>query len=163
MASGDPMNVPEAITKLNEALSLQYRSVLEHTLVAGTMHGVQWQALEPLLSQFAADELDDARRMVQKVVAIGGEPTTDPAPFSLPASPEAALRQLVEHETETLAAFHAVIPETGQEPRSEALEHRLEHLIMRKQEQVDTLRRAIGDSWAWGPVRGMALLRRRCR
>jgi hypothetical protein len=43
-----------------------------------------------------------------------------------------------------VAALHAVIPHTGQEPRSEALEHRMEHLIMRKQEQVDTLRRAVG-------------------
>lgn len=51
---------------------------------------------------------------------------------------------LVDHECETLVALHRVLPDTGQEPRSEALEHRIEHLIMRKQEQVDTLRRALG-------------------
>ena len=32
--------------------------------------------------------------------------------------------------------------DTGNEGRSEALEHRLEHSIMRKQEQVDALIRA---------------------
>ena len=146
MADDDPMNVPAVIDLLHEALRLQYRSVLEHAVIAGTMSGVQWQALEPLLSSFATDELEDTRRMVQKLVAVGGSPTTAPAPFELPESPEEALRQLVDHECETLAAFHAVIAETGQEPRSEALEHRLEHLIMRKQEQVDTLRRAIGEA-----------------
>ena len=144
MSDADPMNVDAAVAKLNTALALQYRSAIEHTLVAGTLTGVPWQPFFALLRTSCADELDDARRMVEKVVAIGGTPTTDVAPFTLPADPEAALRQLIDHECETLAAFHAVIPDTGQEPRSEAMEHRLEHLILRKQEQVDTLRRALG-------------------
>jgi hypothetical protein len=41
------------------------------------------------------------------------------------------------------SVLHAVIPPSGQEPRSEALEHLMEHLIMRKQNQVDVLRRAL--------------------
>jgi hypothetical protein len=49
---------------------------------------------------------------------------------------------LIESEDEAIAALHAVIPYSGQEPRSEALEHLMEHLIMRKQNQVDWLRRA---------------------
>ncbi len=56
----------------------------------------------------------------------------------------AAVDLLIDTECEALAALHAVIPHTGQEPRSEALEHLLEHVIMRKQEQVDTLLRARG-------------------
>lgn len=146
MPDAEPMNVAAAVEKLNAALALQYRSAIEHTVVAGSLTGVQWQPLETLLWAWAEAELDDARRIVQKVVAIGGAPTTDVAAFTLARSPEEGLRQLVEHERETLAAFHAVIPETGQEPRSEAMEHRLEHLIMRKQEQVDTLRRTLGVS-----------------
>ena len=144
MSDVEPMKVDAALSKLNAALALQFRSAIEHTVVAGTLTGVQWQPLEPLLWTWAEAELDDARRMVQKVVAIGGTPTTEVATFDLQTDPEAGLRQLIEHEDEALAAFHAVIPETGQEPRSEAMEHRLEHLIMRKQEQVDTLRRTLG-------------------
>ena len=144
MSDADPMQVDAALQKLNAALTLQYRSAIEMTVVAGTLTGVQWQPLESLLWPWAEAELDDARRMVQKVVAIGGTPITETAPFELRTSPEEALRQLVDHECETIAAFHAVIPETGQEPRSEAMEHRLEHLIMRKQEQVDTMRRTLG-------------------
>ncbi|MDP9070518.1 MAG: hypothetical protein M3N68_04400 [Actinomycetota bacterium] len=56
----------------------------------------------------------------------------------------AAVDLLIDTECEALAALHAVIPHTGQEPRSEALEHLLEHVIMHKQEQVDTLLRARG-------------------
>ena len=144
-SDAEPMKVQSAIEKLNAALRLQFRSAIEHTVVAGSLTGLPWQPLESLLWSYAESELDDARRMVQKVVAIGGTPTTEVAPFDLAGSGEAALKQLIDHECEALAAFHAVIPDTGQEPRSEAMEHRLEHLIMRKQEQVDTLRRTLGD------------------
>jgi bacterioferritin (cytochrome b1) len=144
MSDAEPMNVAAATEKLNAALALQYRSVVEHTAVAGTLTGVQWQPLESVLWTAAQDDLADARRIVQKIVAIGGTPTTAVATFELLGAPEDGLRQLIEHECETLAAFHAVIPDTGQEPRSEAMEHRLEHLIMRKQEHVDTLRRTLG-------------------
>ena len=146
MSDADPMQVDAAVAKLNKALTLQYRSAIEHTVIAGSLTGVQWQPLESLLWSSAESELDDARRIVQKVVAIGGAPTTEIAPFTLPSTSEEALQQLIDHECETLAAFHAVIPDTGQEPRSEAMEHRLEHLIMRKQEHVDTLRRTLGIS-----------------
>ena len=45
-------------------------------------------------------------------------------------------------ETEVLETLQAAIEPTGREAASEAVEHRLEHIIMRKQEQVDYLLRA---------------------
>ena len=53
-----------------------------------------------------------------------------------------ALDRLIENENETLDALQAAIEPTGREAASEAVEHRLEHMIMRKQEQVDYLLRA---------------------
>jgi hypothetical protein len=50
--------------------------------------------------------------------------------------------RLVELEQEAIEALQDTIPATGHTGDSEALEHRLEHMIMRKQEQVDTLIRA---------------------
>ncbi len=143
MPDDDRMNVHGARQHLNGALRLQYRSVLEMTLVAGSLTGVQWQPLEALVWSWAQAEADDLRRLVQKIVALGGRPVAEPAAFDAIAEPESALGTLLDHECEAVAALHAVIPETGQEPRSEALEHLVEHLIMRKQEQVDTLRRAL--------------------
>ncbi len=48
---------------------------------------------------------------------------------------------LVESESEALQALQDAIEPTGREAASEAVEHRLEHIIMRKQEQVDVLLR----------------------
>ena len=58
------------------------------------------------------------------------------------ADPAEAFAFLIEDEEETIEALQASIEPTGREGRSEALEHRLEHIIMRKQEQVDFLERA---------------------
>jgi bacterioferritin (cytochrome b1) len=146
MPDVDPLETDAVLDTLDTALSLQYRSALQYTQVAGSLTGLQWQVLGVQLWAFAEAELDDARRLVEKVVALGGTPPADPAPLRFETDAGKAIEALIENECEAVAALHAIIPHSGQEPRSEALEHRLEHLIMRKQEQVDTLRRAVGST-----------------
>jgi bacterioferritin len=138
----ETMDVDEQIECLNRALRLQHRSVLHYSLVAGSVIGLEYQAHAEKMREHAASELEDATRLVEKITALGGEPTTDVAPISFTADPSAALEQLIECEGETLEALQAAIEPTGREAASEAVEHRLEHIIMRKQEQVDYLLRA---------------------
>ena len=59
-----------------------------------------------------------------------------------PATPSDAVQWLIDTETELVDALKDAITPTGQEGRSEALEHVLEHIIMRKQNQIDFLLRA---------------------
>ena|SRR5919107_6367504 len=141
----EPLETEAVLDLLGTALSLQYRSALQYTQVAGSMTGLEWTVLGVQLWAFAEAELDDARRLVEKIAALGGTPPSTPAELRYEAEPHKAIDALIENECEAVAALHAVIPHTGQEPRSEALEHRMEHLIMRKQEQIDTLRRAVGS------------------
>ena len=79
---------------------------------------------------------------MEKITALGGDPTVEVGALRWSGEPSDAVDALIESEDETIAALHAVIPHSGQEPRSEALEHLMEHLIMRKQNQVDWLRGA---------------------
>ena len=67
---------------------------------------------------------------------------TDPKRPDWERDPVRALDTLIESEGETLETLQAAIEPTGREAASEAVEHRLEHIIMRKQEQVDYLMRA---------------------
>jgi bacterioferritin len=138
----ETMDVDEQIECLNKALRLQLRSVLHYSLVAGSVIGLEYQAHAEKMREHATSELEDATRLVEKITALGGEPTTEVAPISFTADPAAALEGLIECEGETLEALQASIEPTGREAASEAVEHRLEHIIMRKQEQVDYLLRA---------------------
>lgn len=138
----DPLDVDAALGKLNAALRLQYRSVLGYTIAAGALTGFQFAPLSAQLWAFAERELLDARHLVEKIVTLGGEPAVDVAAVEHKGTPEAAVAWLIEIEREVLEALQDVIPTTGHTADSEALEHRLEHIIMRKQEQVDALVRA---------------------
>jgi bacterioferritin (cytochrome b1) len=140
----DPMEVEEAVEALNAALRLQQRSAVAYTHMAGTLVGFQFHGLAEEMSRFALAELDDARHLVEKITTLGGDATVEIAPIESHGDPAALIEWLIEAETETIEALQDVIPTTGQEGRSEALEHRLEHIIMRKQEQVDALIRASG-------------------
>ena len=142
MPDRDPMDEQAVIGALTEALTLQHRSAIAYTVAAGSLTGFEFQPLALELGRFAREEIDDARHLVEKLVTLGGEPTTDVPDLPFHADPAEAIEALIEHETRTIEALQAVIPPSGQEGRSEALEHRMEHMIMRKQEQVDALIRA---------------------
>ena len=142
--SDDKMDVPTVIDKLNAALSLQYRSVLQYTVTAGSILGFEGQSLTNQLWSNAEAELADARRLVEKVTGLGGRPTTDLTAIRHHPATSDASEWLITSETEAIDALKQVIPHTGHEGRSEALEHLLEHIIMRKQNQVDFLIRARG-------------------
>jgi len=138
----DPMDVDSVLDALNAALGLQQRSLLQLTISAGSMFGLENQAVSGKLWDFARSELEDTKLLVEKITALGGEPAVEFEPARWHAQPRDAIDALIESEDETIAALHGVIPHSGQEPRSEALEHLMEHVIMRKQNQVDWLRRA---------------------
>ena len=142
MPPQERMDVEEQIECLNRALRLQHRSVLHYSLVSGSVIGLEYQAHADKMKEHALAELEDATRLVEKITALGGEPTTDIAPVSFTTDAAEAIDQLIEAEGDGLEALQAAIEPTGREAASEAVEHRLEHMIMRKQEQVDYLLRA---------------------
>ncbi len=144
--SSDEMDTEQVLETLGVALDHQGRSVMALTVLAGSMGGVLGTALKPSLRQFVTAELQDTYLLVEKLSALGGAPSFDIGQVQAKISPTAALEDLIEMERAGLAALHKVIPHTGQQPYSEALEHLLEHMIMRKQQQVDWMRRALRDA-----------------
>jgi bacterioferritin (cytochrome b1) len=138
----EKLDAEGAIEHLNRALVLQYRSVLQYTLSSGSLFGFEFQAFGDRFWEFARAELDDARRLVEKITALGGEPSTEVAELRWTGEPGNAVAWLIESESDAIEKLQAAIEPTGREGRSEALEHMLEHLIMRKQDQVDFLMRA---------------------
>lgn len=138
----ETMNLGAVREKLAKALRLQYRSVLQYTLTAGSIVGIEYQGLGDRLWLFAEAEIEDTRRLVEKLAALEGEPPVRPPDLRFDLKPRKALEWLIESETEVIESLQEVIPETGKEGASEALEHLLEHLILRKQGQVDFLTRA---------------------
>lgn len=143
--SEELLDEKEAVKRLNVALELQYRSALQYSIAAASLTGMQAITLGPQLTEFGDRELSGARAVIEKIVSFGGKPTTEVAELKHKANPEKAIQWLVACEEEVIEALQEAIEPTGREGRSEALEHMLEHQIMRKQEQVDFLARALAS------------------
>jgi len=143
-ADEEKLDRKEAVKRLNEALALQYRSALQYSIVASSLTGIEAQALGSQLTEFGDAELADVRRLIEKIVSFEGKPTTEVAALSFDAGTKKALRRLAKDEQEAVETLQAAIEPTGREGRSEALEHLMEHLILRKQHQVDFLNRTLG-------------------
>ena len=144
MAESDELDAEKVLATLQEALQLQARSILTMTQLAGTLRGLPGTAVKQQLREYVLAELEDTYQLMEKHSALGGELTLELPAIRVDRDPDKALDHLMDLECETLAALHGVIPHSGQEPRSEALEHLLEHVIMRKQQQVDFLWHASG-------------------
>jgi bacterioferritin (cytochrome b1) len=139
MPSDDTMDTEKVLETLQRALNLQAESILTMAMLSGTLRGVGGSAVKTSLRTFVLAELEDTYLLVEKMSALGGTPAMSARSIEISCEADDALGTLLEHEVETVAAMHAVIPHSGQEPRSEALEHLLEHIIMRKQQQIDFL------------------------
>lgn len=135
------MDVVAVIDGLNRSLALQRRSVLLYSLAGASTTGLFAAGIADRYELFAAAELEDAARLAAKLVALGGTPSTDVAPLAWDEDPGRMIDRIVEAEAQTLVALRRVIVPAGDEPEGEALEHLLEHAIIRKQEQIDFLSR----------------------
>ncbi len=137
------MDVGKTLKCLNRALALQLRSVAELTLAGGSTSGFAFVGLIDVYAEWARHELVDAGRLVEKIVSIGGEPETKPASPGWDADPVEMAKRLADSEEETIEALRKTIAPAGDYGPGEGLEHMLEHMIMRKQLQVDRLQRAL--------------------
>jgi bacterioferritin (cytochrome b1) len=142
MPDEEKLDEKEAVNRLNAALELQYRSALQYSIVASSLTGIEAQALGSKLTGFGDSELADARRLIEKIISFGGKPTTKVAELRFEESVAKALKWLVDCEESAVEALQEAIEPTGRDGRSEALEHLMEHLILRKQQQVDFLNRS---------------------
>lgn len=141
--SEEKLDERKAVERLNAALSLQYRSALQYSLTAASLRGIEAQAIGAMLTGFGDEELSDARRLIEKIVSLGGKPTAKVADLRYDETAGDALDWLIQCEEEAIEALQEAIEPTGREGRSEALEHLMEHLILRKQHQRDFLGRAV--------------------
>jgi bacterioferritin (cytochrome b1) len=121
------------------------RSALQYSITAASLVGFEVQAVGALLTEYGDSELSDARRLIEKIVSLGGTPTTKVAELRVDSNPIEAIQWLIECEHEAVETLQASIEPTGRDAQSEALEHLLEHLILRKQGQIDFLTRASGE------------------
>ncbi|HET9949017.1 MAG TPA: ferritin-like domain-containing protein [Longimicrobiales bacterium] len=99
------MNAKTLIQRLNEDLAGELGAVVQYTIYAAKATG----PFRPQLSQFFLDEVPDeqghAQFLANKIVALGGEPTTEPRPVPAAASNHEMLERVLEAERRAIADY----------------------------------------------------------
>ena len=83
---------------LNTDLSHEYQAILMYNSYAAMVYGMHRPTLKQFFESELPEELVHAQLLADKVTALGGTPTTEPAPIELVDEPKDMLKQVLESE-----------------------------------------------------------------
>ena len=95
----------ELINGLNEDLAAEYAAVIMYRTYASLVKGPYRQELRSFFSAEIADELIHAQLLADKVVALGGTPTVEPAPVRMALDAKQMLQNALQAEEDALVRY----------------------------------------------------------
>lgn len=99
------VNKQKLIDGLNTDLSHEYQAVLMYNTYAAMASGIHRPILKTFFEAEITDELQHAAFLANKVTALGGTPTTKPAPLQLVETSTEMLEQVRKAEAETIERY----------------------------------------------------------
>lgn len=93
------------IDGLNEDLAHEYQAIISYLLYSRLVSGPLRLQLSSFLEGEIADELEHAKFLAQKIVALGGEPTTRPAEVKLTTSNREMLELSLQAEKDAIERY----------------------------------------------------------
>jgi bacterioferritin len=134
------------IEGLNEDLANEYTAVISYLLFSQLVTGVERPQLSAFLEGEVADELEHAKFLAQKIIALGGTPVTKPAEVKLSADNREMLQLALESEKETIERYTRRI-EQAERAGELALKVDLEELVAEETRHKEDLERILHG---WG-------------
>ena len=93
------------LTGLNTDLSHEYQAIIMYNSYASMVYGMHRPTLKQFFESELPEELTHAQLLADKITALGGTPTTEPAPIELKSEPTDMLKQVVNAEAETIERY----------------------------------------------------------
>lgn len=95
----------ELIDGLNKDLAGELGAVIQYVTYAAAANGIHRPVLQEFFTGEIADELGHATFLANKIVALGGTPTTTPDKVKLGATNEELLQLVLEAEDRAIAGY----------------------------------------------------------
>jgi bacterioferritin len=105
----------ELIENLNQALSLELAGVIQYSQHSYLVTGVEREVYKKFFRDQAEEAQDHAETLGDKIVALGGVPTVEPAMIRQSADLKEMLKQDLELEREAIAVYMAAWASCGEE------------------------------------------------
>ncbi|MEX2529074.1 MAG: ferritin-like domain-containing protein [Gemmatimonadota bacterium] len=114
---------------LNHDLAAEFQAVITYRLFASLATGPYRQEVRDFFEAEIPDELEHAAFLADKIVALGGTPSTEPLPVKITRDNREMFEIALEAETETIERYEKRVAQAG-ELGLTALKVRLEDLIV---------------------------------
>lgn len=132
----------ELIDGLNQDLAAEYQAVIMYRTFASLVSGPFRQELKAFFEGEIPDELAHAAFLADKIVALGGTPTTEAAPVPHATDPREMLEHALQAEVDTIARYTQRIDQA--EAAGElSVKIQLEDLIVDESNHRDDIRRML--------------------
>ena len=130
------------IDGLNEDLANEYTAIISYMLFSRLVSGAHRMELAAFFEGEIVDELEHAKYLSHKIVALGGMPTTAPAEVRLSQDNKEMLQLALEAETETIGRYTKRI-EQAEAAGELALKVELENLVAEETRHKEDLARIL--------------------
>jgi bacterioferritin len=137
-------DVRELIEGMNEDLAAEYQAVVMYRTYASLVTGPWRQELRAFFEGEIPDELGHAAFLADKVVSLGGVPTTDVKPVPIPRTNREMLEIALQAEVDTIERYTKRIQQ-AEELGEISVKVQLENLIVDESQHRDDIRRMLMD------------------
>jgi bacterioferritin len=132
----------ELIAGLNEDLANEYTAIISYLLYSRLANGASRMELAAFFETEITDELEHAKFLSHKIVAMGGEPTTVPAKVQLSQSNKEMLELALQAEKDTIARYTKRVGQ-AEAAGDLALKIELENLVAEETRHKEDLERVL--------------------
>jgi bacterioferritin len=102
------VSITKIIDELNTALGMEIAAIVQYSHNSYSIMGPWRKALTEELESFAKDEMEHMEYVSKKIVALGGVPTTKPAPIYTPAKWREMLEADLKAENEAIERYKTI-------------------------------------------------------
>lgn len=138
------MDKQKLITKLNEDLSNELAAIIQYITYAAQVTGPYRPQLVDFLLKEVPDEQGHAQFLANKVVALGGVPTTKAAPVASGETTKELLEAVLEAERKAVAGYMERA-EQADEYGDVGLKVQLEDMVRDETEHAEQVERILRD------------------
>jgi bacterioferritin len=135
-------NVQSLIDGLNEDLAGEYQAVIMYRTYASLVSGPSRPELKAFFESEVPDELGHAAFLADKIVALGGTPTTVPAAVPVAKDNREMLENALKGEEDTIARY-TIRAEQAEAAGEIAIKVQIEDLIVDESGHRDDIRRIL--------------------
>lgn len=137
-------DVRELIEGMNVDLAAEYQAVVMYRTYASLVTGPWRQELRAFFEGEIPDELGHAAFLADKIVSLGGVPTTEVQPVPIPRTNREMLEIALQAEVDTIERYTKRIKQ-AEELGEISVKVQLENLVVDESQHRDDIRRMLMD------------------